>query len=101
MKEHALRVKSPTGTVVYLEKDTLRSGTRIVRPFGACGTCGFWPSVWACAIQRKHETPRRAFLRTKFGAPPADRDEILAAARPWRKQLKKLLEEEEAATRKV
>lgn len=46
-----------------LEVETLRSGTKIVRPAHAVGTCGWSPKAWTLAVIRRGETPLRAFLK--------------------------------------
>jgi hypothetical protein len=49
--------------MTVLEIEVLRSGTRIVRPVGAVGTCGWWPKAWTLAVLRRTDTPKAAFLR--------------------------------------
>ena len=39
---------------------TLRSGTAVVRPEGALGTCGWYPKAWTLAVVRGDV--RRSFL---------------------------------------
>jgi hypothetical protein len=46
-----------------LEVDILRSGTKIVRPHGAVGTCGWYPKAWTLAVIKRNETPKGAFLK--------------------------------------
>jgi hypothetical protein len=49
--------------MIRLEVDVLRSGTKIVRPAGALGTCGFHPKAWSVAVIGRNESLNRAFLR--------------------------------------
>lgn len=46
-----------------LKVEMLRSGTKIVRPDGAVGTCGWSPKAWTLAVIHRNEAPRVAFLK--------------------------------------
>lgn len=57
-----------------LETETLRSGTRLVRPAGTLGTCGWSPKAWQVGVIRMGQLPVAAFLEAN---PNWSRDEIL------------------------
>ena len=46
-----------------LEVEVLRSGTRLVRPKGTLGTCGWYPKAWQVAVIHRREAPAAAFVR--------------------------------------
>lgn len=49
--------------MLNLDVTTLSSGTRIVRPAGALGTCGWHPRAWIAAVMQRGDSPESAFYR--------------------------------------
>ena len=51
-------------TVAELQAERMRSGNWIVRPRGACGTCGFYPRAWAAVnVGKRPRNEAAAVLR--------------------------------------
>jgi hypothetical protein len=47
---------------IELEVTPLRDGTKLVRPAGALGTCGWHPKGWILGVMGRRDTPASAFL---------------------------------------